>query len=198
MLKTTFILYKEVLPMSGPLRYLRFAWGFGRTVPWYAFVYPLAAIGLVVLLKTSNAFQLLFLGNFLYGHSHGMVQLPLALSMNQRRKDCFRGCLLSALLTAAVTGGLIWLLLPTQFSWPCVFYPGIAYLTGCLSGIAAYGWTKTSMRVNLFLAIPLWLLFLFALPSESLFLYFSILPTLALSLIVLTFLQNLIQTVTVK
>ena len=184
--------------MSGPLRYLRFIWGFGKTIPRHTLTYPLTVIVLMALFVTLHGYTLLFLAAFILGRSHGMIQLPLALSMNQRRKDCFRGCLLSALLTAAVTGGLIWLLLPTQFSWPCVFYPGIAYLTGCLSGIAAYGWAKTSMRVNLFLAIPLWLLFLFSLPSESLFLYFSILPTLALSLIVLTFLQNLIQTVTVK
>ena len=184
--------------MSGPLRYLRFIWGFGKAIPWHTLTYPLTVIVLMALFVTLHGYTLLFLAAFILGRSHGMIQLPLALSMNQRRKECFRGCLLSALLTAAVTGGLIWLLLPTQFSWPCVFYPGIAYLTGCLSGIAAYGWAKTSMRVNLFLAIPLWLLFLFSLPSESLFLYFSILPTLALSLIVLTFLQNLIQTVTVK
>ena len=189
--------------MSGPLRYLRFIWGFGKTIPWHTLTYPLTVIVLMALFVTLHGYTLLFLAAFILGRSHGMIQLPLALSMNQRRKDCFRGCLLSALLTAAVTGGLIWLLLPTQFSWPCVFYPGIAYLTGCLSGIAAYGWAKTSMRVNLFLAIPLWLLFLISSSSSGsgsnpFFLYFFLFPVIVLSLIVLTFLQNLIQTVTVK
>ena len=189
--------------MSGPLRYLRFIWGFGKTIPWHTLTYPLTVIVLMALFVTLHGYTLLFLAAFILGRSHGMVQLPLALSMNQRRKDCFRGCLLSALLTAAVAGLLVWLFLPEQYSWLYSIYQGIAYLTGCLSGIAAYGWAKTSMRVNLFLAIPLWLLFLISSSSSGsgsnpFFLYFFLFPVIVLSLIVLTFLQNLIQTVTVK
>ena len=152
--------------MSGSLRYLRFLWGSGKTAPWGALaLYLLLALFLRHVDSWQDAPLLLFFLLLLLGLFHGISRLPLALSMGLRRKDGFRGGMISALMIAAIPGPLLAVIAPNLLS--CLPFLGTIYIIGPLAGVAAYGGGKGSAAVFFLLALPLFFAFSSALDFQD-------------------------------
>ena len=157
--------------MSGPLRYLRFAWGYVpnllRNILMFAVLLFLVPISIFLFLGKEISFSSLlssdpefFLIIIVVAHVYQTNScIPMVRSMGLRRKDCFGGILLSSLALAlllAIFTGLV-----ASVSW--FVYCLILYFTGgvmgALAGIVRLEHPTSNIAVCLCLLFPLILIF---------------------------------------